>query len=339
MKGTLSVIGLLIVVCVVASICSGCAEQEEGRTRLTLKDYPELFAEETIIIVGQWSTQGELESAAAISENMEELTGTKPIVRNDAEVPQQERVGYNLIAIGLPGTNQVLSEVYEAGSATKVTEVYPGANKGILQIMANPWDLSQALLIVAGSNEEGVIASSETLMGDEQVEGLDNAMMITEYTKGQQTNGGVDNATVDSLLGKYETGDRVFKRYEIGSKIVYFHQRMIGHAIVEGDFIRYQFDRDTEELLDKEVHWRDDLPEDLPAVISKEEAEAMVSGDIQSSRLYFISPESAIYPIEPTPENPCWVIRIVADGNITVKIFDAVTGDLLGHGVPPPRAD
>ena len=334
MRRTLLVIGLIIAICVVSLIRTGCTQQEEGEPRLTLKDYPELFAEKTTIVVGQWATQGELESAAAISENLEELTGIKPIVRNDAEVSQQERMGCNLIALGLPGTNQVLSEIYEAGSATKVTEVYPGANKGILQIMANPWDFSQALLIVAGSDEEGVIASSETLMGDEQVAGLDDAMMITE-----QTNGGMDNVTVDSLLGKYETGDKVFKRYEIGRKIVYFHQRMIGDAIVEGDFIRYQFDRDTEELLDKGVHWRDDLPENLPAVISKEEAEVMVSGDIQSSRLYYISSESAVYPIEPTPENPCWVIRIVADGNMTVKIFDAVTGELLGHGVPPPRAD
>lgn len=332
-------IGLVMATCVVSLICTGCTQQEEGETRLTLKDYPELFAEETTIIVGQWATQGELESAAAISANLEELTGIKPIVRNDAEVSQQERIGCNLIVIGLPGTNQVLSEVYEAGSATKVTEVYPGANKGILQIMANPWDFSQALLIVAGSNEEGVIACSETLTGDEQVARLDNAMMITEYTKGQQTNGGMDNGTVDSLLGKYETGDKVFKRYEIGRKIVYFHQRMIGDAIVEGDFIRYQFDRDTEELLDKGVHWRDDLPENLPELISKEAAEAKVDGIIQSSRLYFISPESAIYPIKPTPENPCWVIRTIADGNMTVKIVDAVTGELLGHGVPPPRAD
>lgn len=339
MKGTLSVIGLLIVVCLVSPICIGCTGQEEGETRLTLKDYPELFGEETTIVVGQWATQGELESAAAISADLEELTGIKPIVRNDAEVSQQERLGCSLIAIGLPGTNQVLSEVYEAGSATKVTEVYPGANKGILQIMANPWDSSQALLIVAGSDEEGVIACSETLMGDEQVAGLDNALMITEYTKGQQMNGGMDNPTVDSLLGEYEAGDKVFKRYDIGGKIVYFHQRMIGDAIVEGDFIRYQFDRDTEELLDKGVHWRDDLPESLPDLIPKEEAEAKVDGIIQWSRLYFISPESAIYPIEPTPENPCWVIRVIADGNMTVKIVDAVTGELLGHGVPPPRAD
>lgn len=140
----------------------------------------------------------------------------------------------------------------------------------------------------------------------------------------------------DPVLGKYETGDKEFDRYEIGNKIVYFHQRMIGDAIVDGDFIRYQFDKDTEELLDKEVHWRVDLAENLPAVISKEEAEAMVSGDIQSSRLYFISSESAIYPIEPTPLNPCWVVRSIADDKMTITVIDGVEGVILGPGVAPP---
>ena len=126
------------------------------------------------------------------------------------------------------------------------------------------------------------------------------AILITGLTS--VATGAFDN---DPLLSKYETGDKEFTRYEIGSKIVYFHQRMIGDALVDGDFVRYQFDKDTEELLDKESHWRVDLPENLPAVISKEEAEAMVSGDIQSSRLYYISSESAVYPIEPTPSNPC----------------------------------
>ena len=148
--------------------------------------------------------------------------------------------------------------------------------------------------------------------------------------------GGVAASDGDALLGKYETGDREFNRYEIGSKIVYFHQRMIGDAIVEGDYIRYQFDKDTEELLDKEVHWRDDLPEHLPAVISKEEAESMVNGTIQSSRLYFISPESDVFPLEPTPQNPCWVVKSIADDNMAVTVIDGVEGKLLGPGVAPP---
>ena len=59
------------------------------------------------------------------------------------------------------------------------------------------------------------------------------------------------NATaqnVDELLAPYENGAREFVRHEIGDLIVYFHQRMVGDAIVENDFVVYQFDKETKEL-------------------------------------------------------------------------------------------
>ena len=144
-------------------------------------------------------------------------------------------------------------------------------------------------------------------------------------------------AASNDLLAPYETGEREFKGYEIGDKIVYFHQRMLNGAIVEKDFINYQFDRDTEELLDKKVHWRKDLPEHVAIKVTKEHAESMAEGEVQFSKLYIISPESDVYPLEPTPENPCWVVRSISDGSMIVTIIDAVTGNFLGHGVLPPQ--
>ena len=145
-------------------------------------------------------------------------------------------------------------------------------------------------------------------------------------------------APSNDLLAPYETGEREFKRFEIGDKIVYFHQRMLNGAIVEKDFINYQFDKDTEQLLDKKVHWRTDLPEYVPrAEISREEAESMAEGEVLFSKLYIISPESDVYPLEPTSQNPCWVVRSVSDGTPIVTIIDAVTGKWLGYGIPPPK--
>ena len=142
----------------------------------------------------------------------------------------------------------------------------------------------------------------------------------------------------DDLLGKYETGDKEFERYEIGDAIVYYHQRMIDEAIVEFDYIRYRFDKNTKELIEKGIHWRDDLPEHLPPIISREEAESMVEGEIHSSSLYFIDPESHVFPITPTPKNPCWAVRILDErGYIKdVIVIDAVEGRIVGHGIPPP---
>lgn len=165
--------------------------------------------------------------------------------------------------------------------------------------------------------------------------------------KEQETKVSLVIASEDPLLGKYEKSDLPFKRTEIGNMIVYGHHRKIDDAIVEGDRINYQFDKDTKELIKKIVNWRDDLPEHLPLVISKEDAESIAKsvgkGKIMNTNyahtyLCYISPDSHRYPLEATPENPCWIVYF-ADKygyNVDVIIVDAVDGKILGHGVPIP---
>jgi len=140
----------------------------------------------------------------------------------------------------------------------------------------------------------------------------------------------------DGLLAPYERDDKKFKRVEIADMTICFHQRMIDEAIVEGDCIVYQFDGNTGELLNKEVRWRGELPEHVTPLITKEEAELMVRGEVQFTRLYFISPESDVFPLKPTPRNPCWVVRSIDDGELIVTIIDAIDGRICGHGIPPP---
>jgi hypothetical protein len=142
----------------------------------------------------------------------------------------------------------------------------------------------------------------------------------------------------DDLLQKLETSDKEFRKRESTDKIIYWHQRMIDEAFVEFDYVRYVFDKNAGELVEKDVHWRDDLPEHLPPIISKEEAEAMVEGGICFTSLWYISPESVVFPIEPTPKNPCWAVRILGDSSyiVDVIVIDAIEGRIVGHGVPPP---
>jgi|WetSurSiteA1Bulk_404760.scaffolds.fasta_scaffold00301_2 hypothetical protein len=143
----------------------------------------------------------------------------------------------------------------------------------------------------------------------------------------------------DLLLGRYEIGDLKFEKLEIGDRIVYSHQRTIDGAVVEGDFILYQFDKKTYELIKKKVHWRDDLPKHLNVPISEDQAKSIVKGQQASARLYIISPESKVFPINPYPKHPCWVVTSRENRKIIVTIIDAVTGAILGQGVPPPAAD
>ena len=144
----------------------------------------------------------------------------------------------------------------------------------------------------------------------------------------------------DDFLHKYETGDLEFVRVEVGAKIVYYHQRMIDEAIVEKDFIVYQFDKATGDLLDKKVHWRPNLPEHVTVNFNRAQATAAVQGEILSVQLFIISPDSDVFPLEITPTNPCWVIKTLNPlGNTDVTIIDAVNGQYLGQGVPPPSRE
>jgi hypothetical protein len=143
---------------------------------------------------------------------------------------------------------------------------------------------------------------------------------------------------VDELLAPYESGERDFTRSEIGDLIVYFHQRKVGDAIVEKDFIVYQFDKETKKLVKEIVNWRKDVREAVPPgkLISQKDAEALAEGEVLFSELYIISPESDVFLLDPTPTNPCWVVRSVVNGRQVVSIIDAVTGEFLGNGIAPP---
>ena len=144
-------------------------------------------------------------------------------------------------------------------------------------------------------------------------------------------------ASARDLLRGLEPAERQFEEYEVGDKVVYFYQRMLDGAVVEKDFISYQFDSKTGSLLAKKQHWRGDLPEHLPETeVTREQAKARIGGEIESIRLFILSPRSAVFPIRPAPENPCWVVRSIAAGQVTLTVIDAVTGDRLGDGVPPP---
>ena len=139
-----------------------------------------------------------------------------------------------------------------------------------------------------------------------------------------------------NLLSQYESNVEDFTRVEIDNYIVYYKQHMIGDAIVEGALTVYQFDKATNKLIDKKETRRADVSKSLPDTISQDEAEFMVEGKVLSSELLIISPDSQVYPLDPPPTNPCWVVRTITDGALVLNVIDAVTGEWLDDGVPPP---
>jgi len=314
-------------------------QEETQKEELMLSDFPEVFKNDTIIVIGNNASLIEKESAEAIAVKVENLSVNMSLNMDDTALAEDNKTSYNLILVGTPKSNNLLQEVYNLTNATRVTEEYPGENKGILEILRNPWNIEKSILLVVGSDERGVKAGSEMLTEGVKIKELNgNTIMVAlELIKRQETNETSVIANEDDLLGKYEKSNKKFKKFEIGDVIVYWHQRMIDDAIVEFDYIRYELDKNTEELKEKNIHWRDDLPEQLPPIISKEQAVSMIRGEILSTNLYFISPESNVFPIAPTAKNPCWVVRSIDNSIMTITIIDAIEGVILGYGVPPPN--
>ena len=138
---------------------------------LLLSDYPEVFKENTIIVIGDNASQVEKESAQEIAKNLEDLTANKPEIVKDIEMNENLKNSFNIIVVGKPESNRILEEVYSMAEVVKVSEEYPGEGKGILEIAKNPWNESKALLLVEGSDEWGVRAGSEMLTNPQKLEG------------------------------------------------------------------------------------------------------------------------------------------------------------------------
>jgi len=122
----------------------------------------------------------------------------------------------------------------------------------------------------------------------------------------------------------------------------YVHHREIDGIPVHGNWISYQFNHHTGELLNKEVIWRDDLPDEAPEILVSEE-EILQRFEGANAHLTYLEP-SPECSIELTT-NPCWYVSHWKDlydpatnttcpFNDYTKVVDAVTGQVLGDCKP-----
>jgi hypothetical protein len=147
----------------------GCVEKPEQKEEMVLSNYPKLFEKDVIIVVGENASIIEMEGAQAIAEILGNLTGNAPLIKKDVEITENEKAGYNLVLVGTPDANSLLRDVYERTNATRVTYEYPGAGKGVLEILRSPWNEENAILLVAGSDEWGVRAGDLILKENKQL--------------------------------------------------------------------------------------------------------------------------------------------------------------------------
>lgn len=181
--GVIVILPLLVGIAVLPASCAG--EPEAQGSSFLLSDYPTSFEEEVMIVVPENASQVMMEGAGAIVTKLQELTGNEPVIENDLALAEDDKASYNLILVGTPDSNAIIEQVCDLANLAKVTEEYPGENKGILQIMENPWNTDRALLLVAGSDELGVRAGSEILTKDEKIVELIGGMAVTEFVDGE----------------------------------------------------------------------------------------------------------------------------------------------------------
>lgn len=149
-------------------ILIGCACGWACRPEATVKepaliDFPELFKEQTIIVIGENASKSEFELAEGIEAYLDGTDRDEISVKYDTQVSDKDKSSYNLILIGIIGSNNLLNRVYDLTDVARATQDYPGGNKSLLEILSNPWNAGKAILIIAGSDERGIKAGSDVL--------------------------------------------------------------------------------------------------------------------------------------------------------------------------------
>ena len=165
-------------------------------------------------------------------------------------------------------------------------------------------------------------------------EGVARDPKCTEYVTEQEI--GAEEWARYGIAEKLEE-EGLQRNWKEGSDVVvcYGHQA-VDEAGVGGTELYYMFDVESGALLTKRISWRHDLPEHLPPLaISREEAEAMVEGEVRGSDLAFLSPDTMDVRITtPTFREPCWFVSAKEDDGLTrpwMTVINAMTGEVIGR--------
>jgi hypothetical protein len=148
---------------------------------------------------------------------------------------------------------------------------------------------------------------------------------------------------INNVLQQYLSNDiNLNQNVTIGIMQVYWNQRMVRNAIVEGADTVIQFDPVLHEYVELQSQRPDVVDSQiLNPVLTLMDVANLVSG-FQNAQLYILKPGSSVFPVTSDPTHPSWVVYsslgLNPDGtnNLLISIFDSVNGDFLGYGTPPP---
>lgn len=180
----------------------GCVEKTEQKTEMVLSNYPKLFEKDVIIVIGENATQIEMEGAQAIANDLFTLTGNELVIKNDADVTENEKAGNNLVLVGNPKSNYFVKNIYISNQDLQtraVNSYWEGTNKGSLLLYSNPWvrfwNQERYVLTVDGFDDNGTKSVVNVLLDKENIKKFNGTGIISKWDKGEISLDVADSAT------------------------------------------------------------------------------------------------------------------------------------------------
>lgn len=151
----------LLVVISLIILPNGCRIEE---STLSLQEYPQIFDGRIDIFTGTDTSYTEILGWNLIRANLYEKTGNDKIwVRDSSFISDKKMLEDNIILVVMPDSIDPFIELLDRAGISAVTSDSPGKNKGILEITRNPWNKKKVLMVVGGSDENGLDAAVRML--------------------------------------------------------------------------------------------------------------------------------------------------------------------------------
>ncbi|WP_342305154.1 hypothetical protein [Methanolobus sp. ZRKC5] len=191
-KTAILLLSLILFLSIVLS--SGCVDKTKTTINdVNLRNIPEIFDENVIIILGENANSVESEESLSIADKLENLTGNRPIIKKVAEASEIEKSRNNLIFVGNTRTNPTMKYVYDLHPdllTRSIKTYWEGTNKGSLLIYSNPWTSTLSpsekhVLLIYGYDENGTRSVVETFVEGDFFENFSGRGIITSWNNGK----------------------------------------------------------------------------------------------------------------------------------------------------------
>lgn len=172
-------------------------EYQRAAPSLNLQDFPVPFynnplgdqTETVLFVLPDAYTPADLEAAMSLSAGLGRLTGDQLQLKiaTESELTPEFRIRNNLIYIGKPQNHQLIRSLYAANLLTTrwsdsgqftVGNQQLLPDEGIAELIANPENAMQAVMVITGATDEAVLKAARAFAGPVRVVGLDGPVAL-----------------------------------------------------------------------------------------------------------------------------------------------------------------